>query len=192
MPWVAEKVVKSQLDDRGEVVSVNVSAFPAFKLLFKHADDVDVHMKSIELGTGEDIGAEIQKSTDADTVDVKVDEGTLGPLKLHDLEFHKDGDQLTGQASVTSQDLQAALPFGLDAAPVASGDGALVMEVSFGPIAGRARLSAQDGKLRIAPDGLLGGFAALTIFDDPRVVVTGVGAKPEPDGFTLTAAGEVP
>lgn len=192
LPLIAEKVVRGQLEDHGEVDSVNISAFPALKLIFHKADDVDVHMTSLELGTGEDIGEQIEKSGDAGTVDVTVDEGMLGPLRLHDLEYHKDGDALSGEASVTSEDLQNALPFGLDAAPVAAGDGALVMEVSFGPLSGRARLSAQDGVLQIAPDGLLGGFAAVTIFDDPRVVVTGVGARPQPDGFTLTATGELP
>jgi hypothetical protein len=191
LPAIAERIVRGQLDDRGKVESVDISAFPAVKLIFHKADSVRVHMSSLELGAG-DIGEQIEDTRDAAEVDARIDSASLGPLQLHDLEFHKRGDDLAGEASVTTEDLQAALPFDLEVAPVASGDGALTMEVAFGPVAGRARLSALDGSLQIAPDGLLGGFAALTIFEDPRVVVTGVGARGLADGFTLTADGELP
>jgi hypothetical protein len=43
----------------------------------------------------------------------------------------------------------------------------------------------------VAPEGLLGGLGALTVFKDSRVQVTEVGSRPGPDGFTLTAAGRL-
>jgi hypothetical protein len=49
---------------------------------------------------------------------------------------------------------------------VAAGGGQLVLQASAGPVNVRARLSARDGRLVIAPDGLLGGLAALTVFED--------------------------
>ena len=70
-------------------------------------------------------------------------------------------------------------------------DGALVMEADVGPVAIRARLSASDGALLIAPDGLLGGFASVRVFDDPRVRVVSVGAQPQADGFTVVARAEL-
>jgi hypothetical protein len=76
--------------------------------------------------------------------------------------------------------------------PVAAGDGQLVLEAVAGPLSVRARLSARDGALVIAPDGLLGGFASLTVFSDRRVRVTGVGARSRADGFTVTATGALP
>jgi hypothetical protein len=39
----------------------------------------------------------------------------------------------------------------------------------------------------IAPDGVLRGLGALSVFRDPRVQVTGVGSRPRADGFTLVA-----
>jgi hypothetical protein len=190
LPLIAEKVVRGMLDDRGKVESVDVKAFPAFKLIWRHADKVTVHMSSLTLGTG-DIGQQLEDSRGAGEVDAVVDDATLGPLHLRNLEFHKDAAALSGEASVTTQDLKDAL-LGISVVPVASGDGALVMEATVGPVSARARLSASDGALQIAPDGLLGGFASLTVFEDPRVVVDGVGARSGTNGFTLTAAGRLP
>ena len=93
---------------------------------------------------------------------------------------------------MTQGDLAAALPPAVGLQPVAAGDGQLVLEVAAGPISARARLSARDGALVIAPDGLLGGFASLTVFSDRRVRVTGVGARSRADGFTVTATGALP
>ena len=68
----------------------------------------------------------------------------------------------------------------------------MLREVAVGPLGGQARLSADDGALRIAPEGLLGALGSLTIFEDPRVIVEGVGARPRDGGFTLTATGRLP
>jgi hypothetical protein len=66
-----------------------------------------------------------------------------------------------------------------------------VLEGAVGPLSARARLTAQDGALVVAPEGLLGSLGALTLFRDSRVQVTEVGSRSGPDGFTLTAAGRV-
>jgi hypothetical protein len=66
-----------------------------------------------------------------------------------------------------------------------------VLEGAVGPLSARARLSARDGALVIAPEGLLGGLGALTLFKDSRVQVTEVGSRTGLDGFTLTATGRL-
>ncbi|HEY2593773.1 MAG TPA: hypothetical protein VGK33_07715, partial [Chloroflexota bacterium] len=43
-------------------------------------------------------------------------------------------------------------------------------------------VAARDGKLVVAPAGLLGAFATLTLYDDPRVYVQSVGATTVPGG----------
>ncbi|MEA2480315.1 MAG: hypothetical protein QOJ07_2237, partial [Thermoleophilaceae bacterium] len=60
-----------------------------------------------------------------------------------------------------------------------------------GVFTARARLSARDGAVVIAPEGLLGGLGSLTVFKDRRVQVTEVGSKLGNGGFTLTAAGRL-
>jgi hypothetical protein len=96
---------------------------------------------------------------------------------------------------VSEQELIAALPVDVGLRPVQSGDGQVVFEATA-PVLGqsiavRARLSAREGALVLAPDGLLGGFASLTVFSDPRVRVVGVGAEAATAGFTVTAEATV-
>ena len=190
LPVLAERTLRSQLGETGRVVSVQVSAFPAIKLLFHRADAVRVHLADAHLGVG-DLADRLDQTRDTGTLDARVDELDLGPLALRDLRLRKQGSRLEGEASVTQADLQAALPVDLGLEPVSSGDGALVMQATVGPVTVRARLSASDGELLIAPDGLLGGFASVSVFEDPRVQVTGVGAQPRAGGFTLTATGRL-
>jgi hypothetical protein len=52
----------------------------------------------------------------------------------------------------------------------------------------RTRLTAREGRLVIAGEGPLARLGTLTVYDDPRVQVTSVGARAVPGGFTLAAA----
>lgn len=191
LPPLAERSLREQLRSTGRVVSVRVSAFPAIKLLFHRADAVRVHLAGARLGVG-DLADRLDETRDTGSLDARVDRLDLGPLALRDLRLRKHGRRLDGEATVTQADLRSALPGDLGLEPVSSGGGALVMQASVGPLTVRARLSANDGALVIAPDGLLGGFASVHVFEDARVKVTGVGAKPRADGFTLTASGRLP
>jgi hypothetical protein len=190
LPRLAESRVRDELASTGHVTSVEVHAFPALKLLFEKADSVTVRMSSASLGTG-DIGERLASTRRTDKLSVSVDTFRLGPLKLRDVSLHKAGSRLTGEASLTQADLSAALPVDLGLRPVSSADGALVMEADVGPVAVRGRLSATDGALRIAPEGLLGGFASVTVFQDRRVRVLSVGARSRPGGFTVVARGQL-
>lgn len=180
LPELAEDRLRSELSETGEVTSVQVSAFPALKLLFEKADSVRVRMSSASVGVG-DLGDRLASTDRAGEVDFEVAELSLGPLAIRDVSLMKDGDALEGSASLMTDSLP------LDLEPVLSDDGALVFEAGFAGITARARLSDSDGALVIAPDGLLGGFASITVFEDPRVSVDGVTARPYPDGFTVVA-----
>jgi hypothetical protein len=186
LPRLAESRVRSELRSTGHVTSVEVHAFPALKLLFQRADSVTVHLSSAALGTG-DLADRLASTRRTHDLDVTVGTVALGPLKLRDVRLVKRDDELTGSASLTEADLASALPVDLGLHPVSSDDGALVMEADVGPVAVRARLSASDGALLIAPEGLLGGFASITVFDDSRVHVESVGARAGADSFTVVA-----
>jgi hypothetical protein len=191
LPRVAERYVRSEVRKNGGVVeSVDVAAFPALKLVLRHADRVTLKLKSATLGVG-DLADELERTKDVERLDATVARMDLGPLKLNTLELHKRGDRLTGEASVASSDLSAALPAGVGVDSVEADDQGLVLQARVGPLSARARLSADEGALRIAPEGLLGGLATVTVFDDPRVYVSAVGAEQRPDGFTLTADGRL-
>src|SRR2546421_2444645 len=195
LPGIAENRLRDRLARDGHVDSVHVSAFPAVKLLWGHADRVTVHMASVRTGTGR-LGHLLASPGDAGRVDATARELDVLTLRLRDASLRKRDGRLEGEATVTDADLRAALPAGFAVRPVASGNGQLVLRGTatlFGAtISANAVLLAQDGSLRIAPDVPFGGFAALTVFSDPHVHVEGVGARAAPGGgFTLTAHGRL-
>jgi hypothetical protein len=191
LPRIAERYVRSEVRKNGGVVdSVDVSAFPAIKLVWRHADRITLRLRSAKLGVG-DLADELERTHGVARLDATIAQMDLGPLRLRDIALHKRGASLEGQAAVTRQDLAAALPVDVGLKPVAADADGLVLEGSLGPVTARARLSATDGALRIAPEGLLGGLASLTVFQDPRVAVESVGARRRADGFTLTASGRL-
>jgi hypothetical protein len=192
LPGIAEDRLRDRLAHDGRVESVHVSAFPAVKLLWGHADRVTVRMASVRTGTGR-LGHLLDSTGDAGRVDATARELDVLTLRLRDARLRKRDGRLEGEATVTDADLRAALPAGFDVRPVASAGGQLVLRGSatlFGAtVTANAVLLAQDGKLRIAPDVPFGGVVALTVFSDPHVQVEGVGAQAAPGGFVLTAHG---
>lgn len=191
LPIVAEDRLRDELASVGRVTSVEVSAFPALQLLTDRADSVRVRLRRARVGGSGDLGDRLASTRRADRLDVRVDELVVGPLVVRDATLRKRGSSLIGSASLRTADLAAALPVDLGLRPVPSGDGSLVLEGTVGPVTARARLSADDGALVIAPDGLLGGFATLAVFEDPRVRVESVSASQDAGGFTLEVRGSV-
>ena len=190
LPRVAERRISDQLASAGEVRRVSVKAVPAVKLLFKHADRVEVDMAEARAGTGR-LAQLLRQTRGARELDARVDLVRIGPLQLHAVALRKDHSRLSGQATLSDADLAAALPRQLALRPVDDPAGELVLEATAGVFTARARLTARDGALVIAPEGLLGGLGSLTVFRDSRVQITGVGSKLRNGGFTLTAAGRL-
>ena len=191
LPRVAERRITSDLSRSGQVRHVSVEAVPAIKLLFKRADRVEVEMSEVRAGTTGRLVQLLRRTKQTKELDARADLVTLGPLRLHAAVLSKDHDQLSGHATVSEQELAAALPSQLRIRPIDDASGELVLEGAVGPIVARARLTARDGALVVAPEGLLGGLGSLTVFKDSRVKVTDVGSKTGADGFTLTAAGRL-
>jgi len=190
LPRVAERRITHDLGSTGEVRRVSVEAVPAVKLLFKRADRVEVDMAEARAGTGR-LAKLLRRTQGARELEARVDLVRLGPLELRGVALHKDHDRLRGEATVSEADLAAALPRQLAVRPVEDPAGELVLEGAVGAFAARARLSARDGALVIAPEGLLGALGSLTLFRDSRIRVDEVGSRPAADGFTLTAAGRL-
>ena len=196
VPRQAADRLRADLEKNGTVRKLEVRAFPALKLLFGRADRVTVEMDTLKTtGTGR-IAELIDQSDRTDRLDATVSTLTVGPLVVRDASVAKRGDLISGEARVTPDDIAAAVPFGaVEVTPVVGDDGALVLEGSapvFGTRVGvRARVSATDGAIVAAADGLLGGLGSITVFRDPRVRVDAVGASERADGFVVTAEGRL-
>jgi hypothetical protein len=194
-PSIAEHRLRHRLERSGSVQRVDVHSFPAIKLLWDDADRVEVRMRTARPGPGR-LADLLAQTSDTDRLDADVGRLRVLTLVLSDVRLRKRGHQLTGSATVTPAALQAALPPGFDVRPVAAGGGELVFEGTADLLgqrfSGRAVVAARDGRLLLAPDIPFGGLLTLTLFADPRVDVTGVGARPAPGGgFTLTASARV-
>lgn len=188
LPGLAERRLRSELGEVGTVERVDVSAFPAVKVLAGRADRIVVRMSRSQPGQAK-LADLLDRTRRTGELDVRVDELTVGPLRLRDATLRKEDDVLIGQASVTDADLQAAVPPGLDVRPVSSSGGQLVFEgtaSAFGrSLTVRARVLATDGRLLVAPDVPFGGLASLTVFADDRVAVESVAAGRRSGGFIL-------
>jgi hypothetical protein len=194
LPGIAADRLRDRLGKSGTVLSVEVHAFPAIKLLWKHADRVVVRMGTYRSSTGP-LGSLLSETSTVGSLDASVGEFDSGLLTVRNAALRKRGDQLVGTALVTEADLRRAIPILQSVVPVASSDGRLTLRGTaslFGVSATvDATVSASDGKLIVAPDVPFGGFATVTVFSDPHVQVESVGATPAPGGFRVTATGRL-
>jgi LmeA-like phospholipid-binding len=194
LPGIAEQRLRDRLARSGTVVQVEVDAFPAIKLLWHQADRVVVRLARYATSPAH-LGSLLAEAGDVGSLDASAAEVNTGLLTLHDATLRKRGDELTGTASVTENDLRAAVLF-LDAVtPVASGGGALTLRGTatvLGVTASvDATVAAQDGRLIVQPDVPFGGLATLTVFSNPHLEVQGVSAQGTDGGFSLTATGRL-
>ena len=131
LPRVAERRISHDLATTGEVRRVSVEAVPAFKLLFKRADRVEIEMAEARAGAGK-LAKLLRRTAGARELDARVDLIRVGPLRLRGVALRKDHDRLSGEASVSDADLAAALPRQLALRPVEDAAGELVLEASAG------------------------------------------------------------
>jgi hypothetical protein len=190
LPSLAERRLRDRLERSGTVERVEISAFPAVKLLWHRADDVTVRMGRLRTGSGR--FADLLSSTrDADDVDASAAEQRILTLRMLDPRLRKRGDKLTLSARVTYADLRAALPPGFDVRPVASVGGQLLVagtaDLLGQSFSGSAVISVRDGRLQLTPDIPFGGFLSVTLFADPRIEVQAIGFHGTADGFTVSA-----
>jgi hypothetical protein len=190
LPGIAERRVRDRLSRRGTVLSVQVNAFPAITLLWHHADKVVIRMASYQSGSGS-LGGQLDEASAVGTLDASTQVFRSGLLTLRNASLHKHGDQLTGTATVTEQDLRTAVPFLDNVQPIASGGGTLTLRGTatlFGLTASvDATVAAQEGKLVVTPNVPFGGLATLTLFSDPHLAIENVSASPASGGFTVSA-----
>jgi hypothetical protein len=190
LPLVGERVLRHRLSRLGRVEHVDVRAWPAVKLLWGRADRVEVRLASSSAGA-ERLADLLTRTRGARRLDVRSEVLRLGPLVLRRAQLRKRGAGLAGEASVAESDLRAALPLGFDLRPVDAGAEGLVFQGTVrlfdAPVSARIVVLARGGRLVLAPALPLGGLLTLTVFDDPRVFVESVGARPRPGGFSVTA-----
>jgi hypothetical protein len=194
LPGIAADRLRDRLSKSGNVISIEVHAFPAIELLWHHADRVVVRMGSYRSAAGP-LGSLLSETSDVSSLDASAAEFDSGLLTVRNAALRKRGNQLVGTALVTEADLRRSIPILQSVVPVTSTDGGLALRGTaslFGVTATvDATVSATDGKLVVAPDVPFGGFATVTVFSNPHLEVQSVGATPAPGGFRVTATGRL-
>ncbi|MGH2895177.1 MAG: hypothetical protein ACRDPM_18195 [Solirubrobacteraceae bacterium] len=188
LPGIAAHRLRDRLARSGRVLDVQVSAFPAIELLWHHADSVVVRMASYRAAPAHLPGT-LAQAGDVGSLRASAQVFRDGLLTLHDASLVKQGSHLSGRAVVAESDLRAAAPFLTSVTPVASSDGRLTLR-GTATLLGLsatvdATVSAQNGKLVVAPDVPFGGLATITLFSDPAIKVEEVSAAPAPGGFSV-------
>ena len=193
-PPIATSLLRHRLAKDGKVLSVRVSAFPWPQLLWRHADAVTVRMASYRADTGT-LTSTLGEVAGVGTLGVTVGVLHTGLLTLHDVSLTKRDDELVGAADLELRDLRAALPVVQSLTPVHDSRGQVVLRGTARVLGVRASVdaivAARDGKLVVSPTGLLGAFATVTLYDDPRVYVRSVTAKTVPGGLRFVAKGKL-
>jgi hypothetical protein len=191
LPGIAAQRLRDQLSRSGQVTSVQVSAFPAIKLLWHNADKVVIRMRSYRSPTSAQLGTLLGRASDVGTLDASAQEVNEGLLQLHHARLLKQGSQLVAWATIAEADLRSSLPILSSVTPVASTDGQLVLRgtSSFFGLSVDFVVSTRDGDLVAAPDVPFGGLATLTLFHSPQIAVQSVNAAATPGGFSVEAVG---
>ena len=194
LPGIAASRLRDQLSQSGNVLSVKVSAFPAIKLLWGHADNVVIRMGRYQAGASE-IGGKLGDAANVGKLDASVQQLESGALTVRDARLRKRGNELIGTAEVRQADLRSAVPFLDNVQPVASADGRLVLRGTASLLglttSVDVTVAAQNGNLVVAPNVPFGGLATITLFSDPHVRVQSVAAAPVPGGFSIEAQAEL-
>lgn len=193
LPRIAAHVVRERLGGAAQVRSVEVRAVPAIQLLWGRADRVAADVRAFD-ASGRDLADELARTRAVDALDLRIERlRAVRGVALADARLTKRGDALAAAATLDPAALRAALPPGVDVRPVAADDGAVVLEGRAGLLglgaAMRLRVVAVDGRVVVRPElGLLGLLARVTLFDDARIAVTALTARPLADGRVRYAA----
>jgi len=117
----------------------------------------------------------------------------VGVARVSDATLVKHGDAFSAGATVTAQEVKAALPEGVGVQLLESAGGRVRARVSgalFGVAATvEAIAEASDGELVVHPVGFLIEGFRLVLFAEPHVYIEGVGAQADaaaPSGYRVT------
>ncbi|MGK2937717.1 MAG: LmeA family phospholipid-binding protein [Solirubrobacteraceae bacterium] len=190
LPAVSERRLADELEQFGPRPDVQVSAFPAVKLLFGRADRIEIDATIARVETSSLVD-ELSDSGDVGELDTRIGELQIGLLRLSQVHLTKNADDVTATATITLSELQQALRLLANLRVVTNAGEGILLEgqVSvFGrTLGGQARVLADDGKLVVGLEGL--PIGRLTLVDDERVRITGVGAREVPGGYRLSIEG---
>lgn len=194
VPPIATTILKGRLEKGGKVLSASLSAFPWVELIWQHADTVTAHVTTYDVPPSQ-LKSLLHEAEGIGTLDIRINTVHTGLLTLHQVSFTKHGDEMVGTADLDLADLRDALPIVQSLTPVSSAGGQLVLRGTASVLGVKASVdvtvAARDGKLVVAPTGLFGALATVTLYQDPKIYVQSVSATPISGGLRFVTRGLV-
>jgi hypothetical protein len=179
LPGVAANRVRDKVEQYGTVKSVEVKAWPAVRLLFKHADEVKVRAGDLKMSLEQAVKL-LEEAKGAGTMVLSAESLEVSPLSLADAKLEKHGDAMHAEGVVSLEGVEKVLPSGFDVQLVKSEAGKITVRASGGPFGANANVEAvaeaEAGKLVVHPTGFLIDGLKLTLFENPSVYIEGVEA----------------
>ncbi|HTB69966.1 MAG TPA: hypothetical protein VK707_03200 [Solirubrobacteraceae bacterium] len=179
LPRIAASRISSRIGRYGHVTSVNVSAWPAVKLLWKDADNVTVRASDISVDPSQ-TDRLLAEARGTAKLDLRAERAREGPLAVTDVYVEKRGRELRASAFASAADVRAALPPGFDVQLLSSEGGKVEVRASGGLFGIGASVDAvaeaREGKLVVHPRGALIEALRLTLFDEPDVELQSIAA----------------
>lgn len=180
LPGIAARMVRRKIEKYGTVQSVKVKAWPAVKLVWGEADEVQVKAGRLKLSERQTV-ALLKEAKSVDKMDTTAESVEVGSLRLTSTSLRKHGSALRAEGQVGEADVRRALPEGIEVALVKSEKGMVEVRATGGLFGVSASVdavaSAEDGKLVARPTAPLLGGLKLTVFEDQSVYVEGVQAR---------------
>lgn len=178
LPVIAARIARDQIGKYGAVRSVSVRAFPAIELLWGQAESASVRAGDLRMSVSELDGL-LPRTKGIRHLELGAASLQVGPMRLHEVEVQKHGEEVEVQGRLEQGDVQGLLPAGVQGQLVETAQGTVGVRVSgslFGMGASLlATLGARDGKLVAQPQGIpFAGLARVTVFADPRLFVESV------------------
>ncbi|MGC2373319.1 MAG: hypothetical protein WA484_05555 [Solirubrobacteraceae bacterium] len=202
LPVLAARRVSDRVARYGTVKSAHVSAFPAVELLWERADSASVTVATLAASPSQIVSL-LREARGVSRMIVTADAATLRVpglprgLTVSDVRMDKHGSAIQASATLTQQQLDAALPAGFHIEPVASGGGQVEARASGGFFGLQVSLSVLvrplGGRLVAEPHGLpLAGLATIVLVSDSHLLVHSVGlrvlrSQPLTYGLSLSA-----
>lgn len=177
LPGIAAQRVRDEVGKYGVVHSAHVTASPAIELLWGNAQSASVTAGSLSMSFSQ-AGELLSSARGVDRLDMTAQSLRLGTLTMSQASTHKRGNAVYAEGDIQLSSLQAALPPGVEIQLLGSANGEVQIRLRgslFGVSASvPAVISAQEGKLVVQTQGLLGVVPSITLFSDPRLLMRGI------------------
>jgi hypothetical protein len=197
LPGIATERVQDRVERYGAVRAVHVHAVPAVQLLWGDAQEISVKAGQLRISPSQLV--ELEQSLDgvgsaeltSPQMSIMLSSVASGEVLLEHVRLSKRGNALTITGVLRAPGMRVALPAGFEVDGLSADSGQPEASVSGGAfgvhVSGRGVMRAKEGGLVVEPVALpFGGFAAVKLFSDPRVVIETLRASPQGEGLLIT------